>query len=113
MSTEDTAPKGTPNGLLIVSGADVRRALPMSDCIEAVDRAMRAVSNGGADVPLRTIMQLPGGRNLFGVMPGYLDDPRGVGAKIITIYPDNPKHGPPEGHRGTPALHRKGYDHPG
>jgi ornithine cyclodeaminase len=89
MSSNDIASKG----LLIVSGADVRRALPMSDCIDAVDRAMRALSNGGADVPLRTVMQLPGGRNFFGVMPGYLEDPRGLGAKILTIYPDNAKRG--------------------
>ena len=107
MSSKDTALQDpgarAPNGLLIVNGADVRRALPMPDCIEAVDRAMRAVSNGGADVPLRTIMQLPGGRNLFGVMPGYLDDPRGVGAKIITVYPDNTKHGLPS-HLGLVVL---------
>jgi ornithine cyclodeaminase len=103
MSTEDTAPKGTPNGLLIVSGADVRRALPMSDCIDAVDRAMRAFSNGGADVPLRTVMQLPGGRNFFGVMPGYLADPQGLGAKIITVYPDNAKRGLPS-HLGLVLL---------
>ena len=88
-----TTTRSAPKGLLIVSGADVQRALPMSDCIEAVDRAMRAVSSGGADVPLRTIMLLPGGRNFFGVMPGYLDDPRGLGAKILTVYPDNTKHG--------------------
>ena len=89
MSSKDSPQKG----LLFVGGADVRRALPMSDCIEAVDRAMRALSNGNADVPLRTVMQLPGGRNFFGVMPGYLQDPRGLGAKIITIFPDNAKLG--------------------
>jgi ornithine cyclodeaminase/alanine dehydrogenase-like protein (mu-crystallin family) len=79
--------------LLIVSGADVKRALPMADCIEAVDQAMRAFSRGAADVPLRTVMALPGGRNFFGVMPGYLDAPRGLGAKILTVYPDNPQRG--------------------
>jgi ornithine cyclodeaminase/alanine dehydrogenase-like protein (mu-crystallin family) len=89
MSSKNVA----PGGLLVVSGADIRRALPMSECIEAVDRAMRALSDLGADVPLRTIMQLPGGRNFFGVMPGYLDDPRGLGAKILTVYPDNTKRG--------------------
>ena len=99
MSTSHSAPQG----LLIVSGADVRRALPMSDCIEAVDRAMRAFSSGGADVPLRTIMQLPGGRNFFGVMPGYLGDPRGLGAKIITIFPDNSKLALPS-HLGLVVL---------
>jgi ornithine cyclodeaminase/alanine dehydrogenase-like protein (mu-crystallin family) len=81
------------NELLILSGADVLRALPMSHCIEAVDRAMRSFSDLGADVPLRTIMQLPGGRNFFGAMPGYLDDPRGLGAKVLTVFPDNAKRG--------------------
>jgi ornithine cyclodeaminase len=80
-------------GLLIVGSADVKRALSMSDCIEAVDQAMRALSSGGADVPLRTVMKLPGGRNFFGVMPGYLAEPRGLGTKIITIFPDNAKLG--------------------
>jgi ornithine cyclodeaminase/alanine dehydrogenase-like protein (mu-crystallin family) len=83
----------TDKGLLIVGSADVKRALSMSDCIDAVDRAMRALSSGGADVPLRTVMKLPGGRNFFGVMPGYLSKPQGLGTKIITIFPDNAKLG--------------------
>jgi ornithine cyclodeaminase/alanine dehydrogenase-like protein (mu-crystallin family) len=99
MSSKDASHEG----LLVVGGADVRRALPMSDCIEAVDRAMRSFSGEGAVVPLRTVMTLPGGRNFFGVMPGYLDDPRGLGAKILTVYPDNPKHGMPS-HVGLVTL---------
>src|SRR5215468_8264402 len=92
-----------PGGLLIIGGADVRRTLPMFDCIEAVERAMRALSNRRADVPLRTIMQLPGGGNFFGVMPGCLQDPAGLGAKIITIFPDNARHGLPS-HVGLVLL---------
>lgn len=80
-------------GLLIVGSAEVKRALSMSDCIAAVDSAMRALSSGGADVPLRTVMKLPGGRNFFGVMPGYLAEPQGLGTKIITIFPDNAQLG--------------------
>jgi ornithine cyclodeaminase len=64
---------------------------------------MRALSAGAADVPLRTVMQLPGGRNFFGVMPGYLGDPQSVGAKIITIYPDNAQRGLPS-HLGLVVL---------
>lgn len=99
MSANDPAHQG----LLVIGGAEVRRALPMSDCIEAVDCAMRAFSHGGADVPLRTIMRLPGGRNLFGVMPGYLSDPQGLGAKILTVCPDNSKRGLPS-HVGLVVL---------
>jgi ornithine cyclodeaminase/alanine dehydrogenase-like protein (mu-crystallin family) len=101
MSSKNVAP--APTGLLIVNGADVRRVLPLSECIEAVDRAMRALSDLRADVPLRTIMQLPGGRNFFGGMPGYLDDPRGLGAKVLTIFPDNAKRGLPS-HVGLVLL---------
>jgi len=82
-----------PGELLIVGGEDVRRGLPMPECIEAVERAMRAVSSGAAVIPLRTIMAMPDGRNFFGVMPGYIEDPRGLGAKILTVYPDNPRRG--------------------
>jgi ornithine cyclodeaminase/alanine dehydrogenase-like protein (mu-crystallin family) len=92
MSTA-SADSSSRQTLLIVGGADVRRALPMADCIEAVDRAMRALSGGGAVVPLRTVMSLPGGRRFFGAMPGYLQDPSGLGVKMITVFPDNPKLG--------------------
>jgi len=93
--TAMTSTHSAANGLLIINGAEVRRALPMSDCIEAVDRAMRALSDSRAEVPLRTVMTLPGGRNFYGVMPGYLDDPQALGAKILTVYPDNAQRGLP------------------
>jgi ornithine cyclodeaminase/alanine dehydrogenase-like protein (mu-crystallin family) len=80
-------------GLLIISGADVRRALPMMECIDAVERAMRALSRGDTQIPLRTIMKLPDGRNFFGVMPGFLADPRALGAKILSVYPENAARG--------------------
>jgi ornithine cyclodeaminase len=89
--------------LLIVGGTEVQRALPMADCIEAVDRAMRALSGGAALVPLRTILLLPGGSNFFGAMPGYLGDPPSLGAKILTVYPANTQRGLPS-HVGVVLL---------
>jgi ornithine cyclodeaminase/alanine dehydrogenase-like protein (mu-crystallin family) len=80
-------------GLLVVNGADVRRALPMSECIEVIERAMRAVSRGDAEVPLRTVMAIPGTRNRLAAMPGYVGEPRGLGAKILALYPENPRRG--------------------
>jgi ornithine cyclodeaminase len=84
--------------LLIISGDGVRLALPMDVCIEVIDRAMRAVSRGEARVPLRTVMGVPGPSqdarpSLFAVMPGYLGEPRGLGAKILALYPGNPQRG--------------------
>jgi ornithine cyclodeaminase len=81
--------------LLILGGEQVRSALPMDICIEVIDRAMRAVSRGEAWVPLRTVMALPDGPNLFAVMPGYLGEPRSLGAKILALYPRNTQQGLP------------------
>lgn len=79
--------------LLVLGGASVQHALPMAECIEIIDRTMRAVSKGGAKLPLRTVMPLPQAGNVFGVMPGYLDEPRVLGAKIVAVYPGNPERG--------------------
>jgi ornithine cyclodeaminase len=78
--------------LLVLNGEQVRQALPMEVCIEAVEQAMRAVSRGEAKVPLRTGMSIPGG-NLFAVMPGYLGEPSSLGAKILALYPGNTQRG--------------------
>jgi ornithine cyclodeaminase/alanine dehydrogenase-like protein (mu-crystallin family) len=83
----------SPSQLLILGGEQVRRALPMDVCIEVIDRAMRTVSRGEARVPLRTVMPLPDSPNLFAVMPGYLGEPRSLGAKILALYPQNPQAG--------------------
>lgn len=89
----------SPSRLLIMGGDQVRLVLPMDACIKAIDRAMRAVSRGDARIPLRTVLPLPTSAdpkalpNLFGVMPGYLGEPQGLGAKLLALYPTNPQRG--------------------
>ena len=79
--------------LLIIGAADVRRALPMSDCIEVIARTMGTVSRGGAQVPARTVFPVGTGGNLFAAMPGYVESPSALGAKVIAVYPQNPQQG--------------------
>src|SRR5947209_11259299 len=95
--------KREQTSLLVIDGSGVHRALPMAECIEAVERAMRALSRGAADIPLRTVMKLPGERRFFGVMPGFRSEPLGLGAKVLTVYPDNPQRGMPS-HVGLVLL---------
>ena len=73
--------------LLILDAEAVRRALPMRDCIDAMESAMRIVSRGGALMPLRVIMHVPGSELLFGSMPGCLAEPASCGAKLLTVRP--------------------------
>lgn len=79
--------------LLVISGADVRRLLPMRDCIPIIESAMREVSRGGAQLPLRIGCFPPGTANILVVMPGYLQDPASIGAKVIAVYPQNVQRG--------------------
>ncbi|HKB70006.1 MAG TPA: ornithine cyclodeaminase family protein [Thermoanaerobaculia bacterium] len=72
---------------LFLSAADVRRLLPMAEAIEAMADAFRALSDGKALLPLRTIVWTPDRRGGLGLMPGYL--PGRFGAKVVTVFPGN------------------------
>jgi len=106
-----THSQSTGAALLVINRKEVARALPMADCIAAVDRAMRAYSRADANIPLRTVFALPGGRDFFGVMPGYLGDPRALGAKILTVYPENAQRGL-SSHVGLVLLFDVAMGHP-
>ncbi len=78
----------------ILSSADVRAALPMPDAIDAMREAFAAVSGGGggrgADVPLRTHIDLPGGRGATLTMSAVTRSPVRLGTKLLTLFPGNP-----------------------
>lgn len=86
----------------ILSNADIAALLPMAEAIEVVDRVMRVVSAGGAQLPLRHAVPV-GGRNMMGVMSGALDAPHCYGVKLVSLFPDNPARAL-SGHRGAVVL---------
>ncbi len=63
------------------------KALSHAQCVEALDPAMRAVSNGGTIMPLRQYLSIPDERGKFTLMPGYCDNPEAFGVKIVSKYP--------------------------
>ncbi|MET0534520.1 MAG: ornithine cyclodeaminase family protein [Steroidobacter sp.] len=79
--------------VLVISGEDVRRLLPMKDCIPVIEQAMRTVSRGGAQLPLRISVSPPDTQNKLLVMPGYLNEPLSMGVKALAIYPSNVQRG--------------------
>lgn len=83
------------NKILCLSAKDVRQVLTMQDCIETMGDAFAQLANGGAVVPLRSTLTLPGenGGALF--MPVYLPNIRKVGLKAVTVHQDNPTKGLP------------------
>jgi ornithine cyclodeaminase/alanine dehydrogenase-like protein (mu-crystallin family) len=73
----------------ILRARDVRRFLPMSECISLMERTMMDVSAGRSRVPLRSIMVMPGDRGMLGNMPGYLAEPECFGVKLVSLLPGN------------------------
>jgi ornithine cyclodeaminase/alanine dehydrogenase-like protein (mu-crystallin family) len=89
--------------LIVLSQRDVVELLPMKECIGVMASALGALARGESQVPLRTMMRLPNGRDIFAVMPAYVEGPAALGAKIISVFPGN--HGTQlDSHQGAVLL---------
>lgn len=73
----------------ILTQQQVTELLPMVDCVPLMEGTLRTMTRGGALLPLRTILRLPEGKGIFGSMPSYLDPPKAIGLKAITVFPGN------------------------
>ena len=81
--------------LRMINAKEVRRLLPMADCIDAMEHAMVAASTGQVFIPPRMVMPLIDKSGFLGLMPGSAADPKMYGAKIMGIHPGNPAKGLP------------------
>jgi len=80
--------------LLVLSHGDVRRLLPMDECIELMDSVLSDLARGRVWQPLRFVIRPPGEPTLMGLMPAHRSEPRpAYGLKAICIFPENPARG--------------------
>ncbi len=95
--------------LVYMANADeVHRQLPMADAIGLMRQAFLALAQGHIDQPLRTIIRSPLAQGFLGLMPASVDDPEiypgpVYGAKVGTLFPDNPAIGK-DPHQGCIVL---------
>jgi ornithine cyclodeaminase/alanine dehydrogenase-like protein (mu-crystallin family) len=73
----------------VLRGPEVRKLLPMDECIDLMHKTMIAVSEGRVVLPLRSILAMPGDRGMMGMMPGYLAEPECFGVKLVSLIPRN------------------------
>jgi ornithine cyclodeaminase/alanine dehydrogenase-like protein (mu-crystallin family) len=73
---------------LLLTERDVRALLPMTDLIDAMDRALAMFSTGQVRQPVRSVVEL-GAHGFFGVMPAALESPAAAGVKLVTVVPGN------------------------
>ncbi len=88
--------------VLVLSGADVRRALPADECAEAMGAVLAARARGEAFMPLRSVMMPPEAPGLMGLMPAWSTE-AGYALKAICVMPGNPARGL-DAHQGTVTL---------
>lgn len=79
--------------MLILNAEEVYRALPMSLAIDAMKRALKALSCGQAKIPLRTHIDIEKNQGTTLIMPGLVEDQFGeaLAVKVVSIFNQN-KH---------------------
>jgi alanine dehydrogenase len=79
--------------MLILTAAEVQKALPMKDAIEAMKRAYASLSDGKAEVPLRTRLSVPPQDAVSLFMPAYVQTESGdaLAVKVVSLFPKNPE----------------------
>lgn len=94
--------------VLVINQAEVARLLPMGECIEAMEGALKALAQGDALLPLRQVVPLPRGMGALAAMPGYSETLKAVGVKVITVFPGN-RGTDYDSHQGAVLLFEAGH----
>ncbi len=74
----------------LLSKSDVMTVLNMSDTIQIVEEAFRDLATEKAVMPQRTPITAPDHSGLVLFMPAYLKGLGALGAKIVSVYKENP-----------------------
>lgn len=83
--------------MLALTKDDIRQTVSMREAIDLVKMAFRELSDGRAQVPLRTFIDVEPGRDVMFMMPAYLPGQQALGFKMISIFQENGKRGLPVG----------------
>src|SRR5918997_5185851 len=74
---------------MFLSEEEVRAHLRMAELIPAIADALRDLSLGGVQQPVRQVLPVAEHSGFFGLMPAYAGSRGVLGAKLVTFYPNN------------------------
>lgn len=90
--------------VLVLPHQDVKRLLPMADCIELMSEALADLARGHIWQPLRFVARPPEEPTLMGLMPAHRSAPHAAYAlKAVCIFPGNAGRGL-DSHQGGVLL---------
>ena len=80
--------------LLVLAHDDVKRLLPMDDCVELMEKVLADLARGSVWQPLRFVVRPPEEPSLMGLMPAHRSEPgASYGLKVVCIFPSNADRG--------------------
>lgn len=74
---------------MFLTEKDVGSLLHMQELIPAMAEALRGLSSGKVQQPLRVVLPIHEHEGFFGVMPAYAASNGALGAKLVTFHPNN------------------------
>jgi alanine dehydrogenase len=74
----------------LLTEQQVQSLLPMSDLIAAMEAALARFSAGEVLQPVRSVLTVGPTKAYFGLMPAYVPNPGSLGAKLVTVFSENP-----------------------
>lgn len=83
--------------MLALTKDNIRQTVSMREAVDLVKMAFRELSEGRAQVPLRTFIDVEPGRDVMFMMPAYLPGLQALGFKMISIFQENGTRGLPVG----------------
>jgi len=81
--------------LRIISRDEICRMAPMAQTVEIVKQAFAQLSNGDAEVPVRTQLEIASHNGVALFMPAYLSKSDQLGIKVVSVFPHNVERGIP------------------
>jgi ornithine cyclodeaminase/alanine dehydrogenase-like protein (mu-crystallin family) len=80
--------------LLVLGHDDVKRLLPMGECVELMEAVLTDLARGSVWQPLRFVVRPPEEPSLMGLMPAHRSAPTpSYGLKVVCIFPSNAERG--------------------
>jgi alanine dehydrogenase len=81
--------------LRVLTAADVERVLDPDELVEALADAFARLSSGEASMPQRVAVEVPERHGAVLLMGAHLDGQPSLTTKLVSLFPHNPKDGPP------------------
>ena len=81
--------------MLLLSETEVQSLIDVEELISTLEKAQIQYSTGKAVMPVRLVVPLPQIQGRITSMPGFLDEDKALGMKVVTYFQENPKHNLP------------------